>query len=128
MKKIICTLIAYTFLAATAIYAMPQQSSTVGTATANEATSLRRRLALTADQQAQLRTINRERKAQLDDVTNDTSLSPSARIQKTRAIRAGAETKIRAMLSENQLAEYDQIKRERRERAIRNRQTTLPPQ
>jgi protein CpxP len=92
-----------------------------------EAHNLRQRLALTRDQQSQFRAINQDRKAQLSSVQGDTSLSPSARKQKVKAIRADAETKIRAMLTETQLAEYDQIKRERHEEALRNRQTAVPP-
>jgi hypothetical protein len=90
------------------------------------APTLRQRLALSKDQLAQFRAINQDRKTRLNAVQADTTLAPSARKQKAKEIHADAETKIRAMLNENQLAEYDQIKRERREQALRNRQTTLP--
>lgn len=119
-----------------AVYAQPQQPQQQENAPQNggsgpapyERTNLRQRLALSAAQVSQLRTINRERKAQLDAVERDGSLAPAARRQKTKEIRMDAENKIRGMLSQDQLAEYDQIKRERREQAVRNRQTAQPPQ
>jgi hypothetical protein len=119
---VLCSLFA-----ATALFAGPQQPPPEQPPVQRTAVPLRQRLALSRDQQAQFRAINQDRKAQVNAVQADTSLSPSARRQKIKEIHAAAETKLRGMLNENQLAEYDQIKRERREQGLRNRQTALPP-
>jgi hypothetical protein len=91
-----------------------------------EASALHQRLALSADQQAKLRAILRDRKAQMLAIRGDASLTPHARREKTRDARALADGQIRSMLNENQLAEYDQILRERAETSARKRQTSMP--
>jgi hypothetical protein len=125
MKNTLASLILCTLFAAATSFATPQQPLSPQPPPAQ---SLRNRLALTADQQRQFRAINRERKEQLAAVQADTSLSPHTRRQKIKDIHLDAEARIHAMLNENQQAEYDQIKRERREKAERDRQTALPPQ
>ena len=115
------------FTTAVVSYAQAQQSAE-SAAAQHERTNLRQRLALNAGQVAQLRSINQERKAQLDTVKNDASLPAAAKRQKVKEIHASAESKIRGMLTENQQAEYDQIKRERREQALRQRQAAQPSQ
>jgi hypothetical protein len=89
---------------------------------------LAQRLALSRDQLIQFRGINKDRKTQVDAVQADASLSPQVRRQKIKAIHADAESKVRGMLNQNQLEEYDQIKRERHEEAVRRRETDPPPQ
>jgi protein CpxP len=128
MKKSIRPFILCTFLAATALLAAPQQPRDESVPMQHNGSALRQRLALTRDQQIQIRAINRDRKAQFAAVQSDSSLSPSDRKQKNKAIHRDAETKIRAILTEDQRAEYDQIKREHREQTLRNRETALPPQ
>jgi hypothetical protein len=113
-------------LSTSIVFATLQQSQGDPKPIQRDTPSLRQRLALTRDQQVQFRAINKDRKAQLDAVQADTSLTPSTRKQKVKEIHGAAETKIRAMLNQNQLDEYDQIKRERREAAIRKRETTTP--
>ncbi len=92
-----------------------------------ETTNLRQRLALNADQVAQLHAINKDRKAQAAAIQSDASLSKPERRQKLKSVQVAADSKIRAMLTENQAAEYDQILRERREKQASRRQTALPP-
>ena len=109
-------------------FAAPQQPPTDQAPPPPQPQTLRQRLALTKEQAVQFRAINRDRKEQVTAAQTDASLSPSARKQKIRSIHAAAEMKIRAILNENQLTEYDQIKREHHEQAVRNHQTALPPQ
>lgn len=127
MIKPIRSFILCTIFATSALLTTPLQAQNNPKPLQRDTPTLRQRLALSKDQQAQFRAIVEDKKAQLNAVHADTSLSPSERKQKIKAIHVGAETKIRAMLNENQLAEYDQIKQERREQAIRKRQTALPP-
>ncbi len=88
--------------------------------------SIANRLALTHDQQVQFKAIHKDQKAQLAAVTADTTLSPRARKQKVKEIHLAAEGKIRAILNQNQLEEYEQIKRERQEAAKMKREGAAP--
>ena len=85
-----------------------------------------RRLALTHDQQIQFRAINRDRKQQVNEVKADPSLSPRMKHEKIKDIHAAAETKIRSILNQNQLDEYDQFKRERQQKAADARDMATP--
>ncbi len=105
------------------ILATPQQQSPDSRPLAPVTPPLAKRLALSHDQQIQFKAIHKDQKAQLDAVQADASLTPQARRQKTKEIHAETESKIRAMLNQNQLDEYDQIKRERREAAKLKRET-----
>lgn len=87
---------------------------------------LARRLALTHDQQIQFRAINRERKQQVAAIQADASLSPHVKHEKIKEIHATSENKIRGILNQNQLDEYEQIKRERRQKAVDLRDTSIP--
>jgi hypothetical protein len=109
-------------------FASPQQSPGDAKPLPPETQRLAQRLALTHDQKIQLRTINQDRKTQLNAVQADASLSPHARRQKVKDIHADAEGKIRGMLNQSQLEEYDQIKRERQEQRARQHDTTTPAQ
>jgi len=127
MTKLIRSFLLCTLFACGMTFAAPQQPIDQKLAPPPPQT-MRQRLALTKDQAVQFRAINRDRKEQVTAAQADQTLSPSARKQKIRSIHAAAETKIRAILNENQLTEYDQIKREHHEQAVRNRQSALPPQ
>ena len=109
MTKPIRSFLLCTLFACSMAFAAPQQPPTDQAPPPPQPQTLRQRLALTKEQAV-------------------ASLSPSARKQKIRSIHAAAEMKIRAILNENQLTEYDQIKREHHEQAVRNHQTALPPQ
>ncbi len=130
MIKPIRSFLLCTLFACSVAFAAPQQPPPPAGQNLSPAPpqTLRQRLALTKDQAIQFRAINRDRKEQVTAAQADQSLSPSARKQKIRSIHAAAETKIRAILNENQLAEYDQIKNERHEKSVRNHETALPPQ
>ena len=92
--------------------------------TVGEITAIRERLALSADQQMKVRTIFQNRQAQVAVIRGDNSLSPPDRREKIREARAVADTQLRALLNQNQLDEYDEILRERRERTLQRKQET----
>lgn len=129
MKNLTFSLILCVTLAVTATFALPQNNGAPPPAPpAHSGTAMRQRLALSRDQQEQIRAINQDRKGQLNAVQTDPSLSSRERKRRSRAIRLDADAKIRGLLNEDQRAEYDEMKRERRERTSLNRQTALPPQ
>ena len=124
MKNRISSLVLFAVLSTSVVaLATPQQSQTQ---TDLKPPSIAKRLALTHDQQVQFKAIHKDQKAQLDAVTADTTLSPRARKQKVKEIHLAADTKIRAILNQSQLEEYDQIKRERQEAAKMKREGTAP--
>ena len=125
MTKRISSLILFAVLSTCVVIrasAQEQLPTSTQPAQRGNGEALARRLALTHEQQVQFRDIHKEQKAQLAAVAADTTLSPHARRQKVREIRATTETKIRSILNQNQLDEYDQIKRERQESAQRKRE------
>jgi len=85
-------------------------------AVVREIANIRERLALSADQQNKIRDIFLARQNQIAALRADTSLLQPARREKVKAVRADAEAKFRAVLNENQLDEYEEILKERRER------------
>lgn len=89
-----------------------------------EINGLRDRLALSADQMAKMHAIFTDRQMQVVAARNDNTITLPARREKIKAIRLEADTKFRALLNENQLDEYDEILRERRERAAQRKQET----
>ena len=128
MYKTVRSIVLGAFLGATCMVAAPQEPQNNSKPMINREATMPERLALTADQKTQFRAIVQNRRDQVEAIRNDTSLSAAARKEKMKAVRMDSNAKIRAMLNENQLAEYDQILRERHEKAIRNKQTALPPQ
>jgi predicted secreted acid phosphatase len=127
MHKTIRSIALCALLGTTCAIAAPQEAQNDSKQVNREAT-MQERLALTADQKAQFRAILQSRHDQAASIKNDASLSPSTRKEKLKAVRLDTDTKIRGLLNENQLAEYEQILKERREKAVRNRETALPPQ
>jgi hypothetical protein len=127
MYKTIRSIALCALLWTTCAIGAPQEAQNDSKQVNREAT-IQERLALTADQKAQFRAILQSRHDQAASIKNDASLSSAGRKEKIKAVRLETDTKIRGLLDENQLAEYDQILKERREKAVRNRETALPPQ
>jgi hypothetical protein len=90
-----------------------------------EIAAVKDRLALSADQQTKIRGIFQDRQTQIAAIRADASLLMPARREKIKSVRAEAEAKFRAALNENQLDEYEEILRERRDRALQKQQATL---
>jgi uncharacterized protein YbcI len=91
-----------------------------------EIAGLQSRLALSAEQQAQMQVILSDRQIQIAVARNDQSLAQAERREKMGTIRRAAEAKIRTLLNENQLEEYDEILRERRQLVLQKRESGLP--
>jgi hypothetical protein len=107
---------------------LPKQSPPENRPISRDTPRIAQRLALTHDQLIQFHAINHDRKTQLGAVQSDPSLSPHARHQKIKEIHAVAEAKLRGLLNQNQLDEYDQIKRERMEQRKLKRDTITAPE
>jgi periplasmic protein CpxP/Spy len=89
---------------------------------------LTKRLNLTTDQQAQVRTIDEDTGKQMMALRNDTSLSQDDRRSKMMEIRKGSQDKIRAILTDEQKTKYDAMQAEMRERMKeRQQQGGAPP-
>jgi periplasmic protein CpxP/Spy len=88
---------------------------------ARELSRLTKRLNLTSDQQNQLLPILTDRQQQLSGIVNDSSLSPKDRHAKVQALREDSDAKIKAVLSENQKQQYEQMQQQMRERMEQRR-------
>ena len=77
---------------------------------------LTRQLKLTSEQQSQIQPILTDRQAQMTKLHDDSSLSPEDRRSKMRSIREDSETKIKAVLNDDQKKSYDQMQARMRER------------
>ena len=83
---------------------------------------LAKRLNLTADQQNQLLPILTSRNEQMQSIRGDASLSNEDRRTKMRAAREDADTKIRALLTDDQKKAYDDMQQQMRTRMEQRRQ------
>jgi periplasmic protein CpxP/Spy len=83
---------------------------------AKEVQRLAKKLNLTADQQNQILPILQNRQQQMESVRNDSSLSQPDRRAKFQSIRQDADTKIRAVLNDDQKKTYDEMQQQMRER------------
>jgi periplasmic protein CpxP/Spy len=77
---------------------------------------LTKRLNLTAEQQNELLPIITERQRQMTALRNDSSLSAQDRRAKARALREDSDSKIKAVLNEDQKQQYEQMRQHRRQR------------
>ena len=87
-----------------------------------EINAIKERLALSAVQQEKIRAVLQDRQLQIAALRADTSLAAPIRRERVRVVRAAAEAKLRAVLTDDQQDEYDEILRERRERAAQRKQ------
>jgi periplasmic protein CpxP/Spy len=82
---------------------------------------LSKHLNLTADQQNQILPILTDRQQQVQNVRSDNSLSSKDRHVKMREIRDSSDTKIKAVLTDDQKQAFDQMQQQMRERAKQHR-------
>jgi periplasmic protein CpxP/Spy len=75
-----------------------------------------KKLNLTSDQQNQILPILTNRQQQMESIRNDSSLSAQDRRAKFRSVREDSDTKIRAVLNDDQKKQYDQMQQQMRER------------
>jgi len=81
-----------------------------------EVQRMTKKLNLTADQQNQILPILTSRQQQMESIRNDSSLSQQDRRAKFRAVREDSDTKIRAVLNDDQKKTYDQMQQHMHER------------
>ncbi|MGA8029573.1 MAG: hypothetical protein WB992_20720 [Bryobacteraceae bacterium] len=77
---------------------------------------LTKRLNLSADQQNQILPVLTSRQQQMQSVRADASLSAQERGEKMRAVREDSDSKIRAILTDDQKKTYDQMQQQMRDR------------
>lgn len=110
-----------------AAFAAPLQQA--GTATDNAPTTRRRspdpqrqvkaltrKLQLTAQQTAAIEPILQKRLQQMEQLRSDSSMDPRTRRRQMRVIRQDSEQQLRAVLSDSQLQQYEQLRQQARER------------
>ena len=76
-----------------------------------------KRLNLTQDQQNQILPILSDRQQQFESIRNDSSLSPKDRHSKMQSLREDSESKIKAVLTDDQKQKYDKMQQQMRARA-----------
>jgi hypothetical protein len=81
---------------------------------------LTKRLNLTSEQQNQLLPILTDRQQQMAALLNDNSLSAQDRHAKARTLREDSDSKIKAVLNDNQKEQYQQMRQHRRQHGNSN--------
>jgi Spy/CpxP family protein refolding chaperone len=82
---------------------------------------LSKRLNLSADQQAKLAPIMKDRHEQIRAIFQDSSLSKEDRIAKIKAVRNDSNAKIEALLTDEQKQNFEQLQQQMRQRAHEHR-------
>jgi protein CpxP len=77
---------------------------------------LTKQLSLTADQQAKLRPILEDQRAQMEKLHGDSSLSREDRFSKMQELRQSSDSQIKSVLNEDQQKNFDKIREEQRGR------------
>jgi periplasmic protein CpxP/Spy len=83
---------------------------------------LSKRLNLTDDQKNQILPILTDRRQQMKSIHEDTSLSQQDRRAKMRSLWEDSDSKVKAVLNDDQKQKYDQMQQQRRERMQQHRQ------
>lgn len=86
-----------------------------------------KQLNLTTDQVAKLKAIDEEDHQQMMALHNDTSVSRDDMHAKMMTMRKDRETKIKAMLTDEQKAKYDEMQAKMRERRMEHGNGDAPP-
>ena len=81
-----------------------------------QARHMAKRLKLSADQQSQVAGILAAQRDQVTSLRSDASLSREDRYARMQSIRGESESKIRALLTDDQKQSFDQMEQQRRDR------------
>lgn len=81
-----------------------------------QAQHMAKRLNLTSDQQTQVLNVLTAQQDQVKGLRGDSSLSREDRHVKMQSIRADSQSKIRALLTDDQRQRFDQMQQQRRDR------------
>ena len=88
---------------------------------------LTKRLNLTPDQVTQVKAIDMDQMTQIKGLRSDTSLSQEDRRSKMMSIRQASETKVRAVLNDEQKTKFDAMVAHRREHMKHGAEEGTPP-
>ena len=91
----------------------------------HQAKRMAKRLGLSSDQKAQIEPILADRDQQMQNLRNNTTLTPQDRKAQIRGIVQGSDGKIEAILNDTQKQQYEQMKQEHRARK-HQAQSTVP--
>ncbi len=131
MKKLVGTLALSALLSFAGSAVAQSQQATTGSSTDSSAKHehgqrqadpqqqvdhMAKKLNLSADQKSQLLPILTARRDQMESLRNDASLSQEDRHAKMKSIRSDSETKIRALLTDDQKQSYDKMQQQMQER------------
>jgi hypothetical protein len=75
-----------------------------------------KKLGLSSDQKTQIEPILADRDQQMQNLRNNSSLTPQDRKTQIRGVVQGSDSKIEAILNDTQKQQYEQMKQERRAR------------
>jgi Spy/CpxP family protein refolding chaperone len=89
---------------------------------------LTKKLNLTADQQAQVKSIQQDTRQQMMAVRNDSTLSQEQQQSKMMDIRKSSQDKIRGVLTDEQKPKFDAMQAQMRGRMRNRQQGQAPPQ
>jgi periplasmic protein CpxP/Spy len=87
-----------------------------------QAKHLAKKLNLTADQENQIEPILANRQQQFEAIRSDSSLSRKDRFAKMRTVRQDTDAKIKAVLTDDQKQQYDQMLQQMHQREMQRRQ------
>lgn len=87
-----------------------------------------KRLNLTADQQAQVKSIQQDTREQMMALRNDSTLSQDQRQAKMMDVRKSSQDKIRGVLTDEQKPKFDAMQAQMRGRMRNRQQHQMPPQ
>jgi periplasmic protein CpxP/Spy len=89
--------------------------------------NLTKKLNLTDDQQAKLKPILEDQRAQMEKLHSDTSLSREDRFSKMMELRQNSDAQIKSVLTEEQQKNFDKIREEQRSRMGKWRKGGMAP-
>jgi len=95
---------------------------------ARQARRLGRQLSLSAGQVSQIEPMLADRQQQWENLRTDPTLSPQQRRAQARSIMLDSNSKLEAIMTDNQKQQYEQMQQDRREARRRRMQQQAPPE
>jgi Spy/CpxP family protein refolding chaperone len=96
-----------------------QQGRRRGPSVEEQLKGMTERLSLTDDQQAKIKPILEDTRAQMQKLMQDDSMSREDKMAKGRSVREAANAKIREILNDDQKKKFDDMQKEMQERRQR---------
>jgi protein CpxP len=121
-------LIAIPVMAQDAAPAGPPAGGPGGRMQGRQLEMMTQKLNLTTDQQTQIKAIQSDTMKQMMALREDTSLSQADKQSKMMDLRTASQSKIRAVLTDEQKPKFDEMQAQMRERMKERQQGGPPPQ